>query len=113
MLYENAEQSAQREAKYATRNRNDSGDQQDYIPTPDDLKANGCVGVLELTNADYTLGSFCHPWLTGNLVADEIERINVFHHQGHIDLFVVAHGDQCALLSSKPDLLNWDFMLGF
>ena len=163
LLYENAGQSAEREAKYCTRHRSDSGDQQvdnfcfrdpkfvkdqetgrayllceantgpafcpagsvrrnyigkpnyqqDYIPTPDDLKANGCVGVMELTNADYTFGSFCHPWLTGNLVADEIERINVVRHQGHIYLFVVAHGDKCALLSSKPDLLNRDFMLGF
>ena len=97
LLYENIEQSAEREAKYATRHRGDNGDEQvdnfcfrdpkfvkdpetgrayllfesntgpafcpagsvrrayigrscyqpDYIPTPDDLKANGCVGVME------------------------------------------------------------------
>lgn len=85
----------------------------DYVPTPDDLKANGCVGVLELTNANYTFGSFCHPWLTTNLVADEIERINVIWHQNHVYLFVVAHGQKCSVLSQNPDLLNRDFMLGF
>lgn len=163
LLYENAQQSAEREEMYATRHRAASGDDQldnfcfrdpkfikdpetgrtyllfeantgpafcpagsvrrafignkdyhkDYIPTPDDLKANGCVGVLELTNADYTYGSFCHPWLTSNLVTDEIERINVIWHQDHVYLFVVAHGDKCTLLSHQPDLMNRDFMLGF
>ena len=163
LLYENPEQSAERESTYATRHRIDSGDDQydnfcfrdpkfikdpatgrtyllfeantgpafcpagsvrrafighkdyhiDYVPTPDDLKANGCVGVMELTNSDYTYGSFCHPWLTSNLVTDEIERINVVCHQGHIYLFVVAHGDKCTLLSHQPDLMNRDFMLGF
>ena len=163
LLYENPQQSAEREIKYATRHRGDSGDeqvenfcfrdpkfikdpatgrayvlfeantgpafcpcgsvrrayigsadyQQDYAPTPDDLKANGCVGVMELTNPSYTYGSFCHPWLTANLVADEIERINVLWLQNHVYLFVVAHGDKCALLGEKPELLNRDFMLGF
>ena len=49
----------------------------DYAPSPDDLKANGCVGVLELTNPEYTFGTFLQPWLATNLVTDEIERINL------------------------------------
>lgn len=85
----------------------------DYAPTPDDLKSNGCVGVLELTNADYTFGAFLHPWLTANLVTDEIERINVLWQDEHVYLFVVMHGNKCALMSENPDLQNRDFMLGF
>lgn len=88
-------------------------DKQEYAPTPDDLKSNGCVGVLELTNKEYTFGTFLHPWLTANLVTDEIERINVFWHQEHVYLCVVMHGNKCALVSENPDLQNRDYMLGF
>ena len=84
-----------------------------FQPTPDDLKANGCVGVLELTNQDYTFGSFLHPWLTTNLVTDEIERINILSNQGYVYLFVVAHGNKCTALTSQPDLINRDYMIGF
>lgn len=85
----------------------------DYTPTVDDLKANGCVGVIELTNDDYTFGEFKKPWLTSNLVTDEIERINVVPHDGHIYLFVAAHGNKCTLVTDKSDLQNRDYMLGF
>ena len=84
-----------------------------FRPTQDDLKANGCVGVLELTNQDYTFGSLMHPWLTANLVTDEIERINVIANQGSIYLFVVAHGNKCSALNNNPDLINRDYMIGF
>ena len=85
----------------------------EYAPTIDDLKANGCVGVLELTNDDYTYGEFKRPWLTSNLVTDEIERINVIPHHGHIYLFVAAHGNKCTLVNKNGDLQNRDYMLGF
>lgn len=84
-----------------------------FRPTQDDLKANGCVGVLELTNQDYTFGMLMHPWLTTNLVTDEIERINVIANQGFIYLFVVAHGNKCSVVNSNPDLINRDYMIGF
>lgn len=84
-----------------------------YQPTSDDLKANGCVGVLELTNANYTFGVFQRPWLTANLVTDEIERINVLHANGFFYLFVVAHGNKCTLLQENEDLRNRDYLLGF
>ena len=84
-----------------------------YTPTPDDLKANGCVGVLELTNADYTYGIFMPPWMTTNLVTDEIERINLLPCNGSLYLFVVAHGNKCTLLSENADLMNRDYMIGF
>ncbi|WP_414501699.1 glycoside hydrolase family 68 protein [Zymobacter sp. IVIA_5232.4 C2] len=85
----------------------------DYTPAVDDLKANGCVGVIELTNDDYTYGEFKKPWLTSNLVTDEIERINVVPHNGHIYLFVAAHGNKCTLVAGNEDLKNRDYMLGF
>lgn len=84
-----------------------------YQPSSDELKANGCVGVIELTNDDYTFGVFRDPWLTTNLVTDEIERINVVYHQGHTYLFVVGHGNKFTAVNKNEDLTNRDFMLGF
>ena len=81
--------------------------------TPDDLKANGCVGVYELTNQEFTFGIFHRPWLTSNLVTDEIERINLVPLENALYLFVAAHGNKCTLLSKYPDLQNRDYMLGF
>lgn len=85
----------------------------DYVPTPDDLKANGCVGVIELTNDEYTFGEFQAPWLTSNLVTDEIERINVIPYDGGVYLFVAAHGNKCTLVYHNSDLANRDYLLGF
>ena len=53
------------------------------------------------------------PWLTTNLVTDEIERINLLPCNGSLYLFVVAHGNKCTLLNEKPDLMNRDYMIGF
>lgn len=89
------------------------GEQINYAPCPDDLKSNACVGVLELTNAEYTFGVFHQPWLTANLVTDEIERINVIFYDSSVYLFVVGHGNKCSLVTIKPDLQNRDYMLGF
>ena len=85
----------------------------DYTPTVDDLKANGCVGVIKLTTGKYTYGNFLPPILTSNLVTDEIERINMMFYQGKYYLFVAAHGNKCTLVSENPDLNNRDYMLGF
>lgn len=84
-----------------------------YEPTTDDLKANGCVGVIELTDSNYTFGEFQEPLLTSNLVTDEIERINVVEHLGKYYLFVAAHGNKCTVVAHNEDLVNRDFMLGF
>lgn len=89
------------------------GSHAEYRPTPDDLKANGCVGVMELKTQDYTFGVFRKPWLTTNLVTDEIERINVIRCGGKICLFVDGHGNKNSLASRKPELVNFDYMLGF
>lgn len=90
-----------------------AGHEANYAPTVDDLKANGCVGVIELTNDDYTFGEFKKPWLTTNLVTDEIERINIIPKDGYIYLFVAAHGNKCTLITGNSDLQNRDYMLGF
>lgn len=84
-----------------------------FQPTHDEIKANACVGVLQLTDQDYTSGHFLQPWLTANLVTDEIERINVVTSNGAIYLFVTSHGNKCALVDSNPDLINRDYLLGF
>lgn len=162
LIYETAEQAAQREARYPSTHKVESGNDQTenhcfrdpkffkdadtgkayivfegntspnslwatgtikekyfggspegYQPTPDDLKANGCVGVMKLTNEDYSYGVFCAPWLTANLVTDEIERINVIKATAGYYLFVAGHGNKNAMRSEMPDLTNRDYMLGF
>lgn len=84
-----------------------------FAPTEDMLKANGCVGCIELTNELGTYGLRKTPWLVTNLMTDEIERITVVEHQDHFYLFVVCHGNKHALNAENPDLVNRDFMLGF
>lgn len=84
-----------------------------YAPSPDDLKANGCVGVIKLTNADYTFGIFLKPWLCANLVTDEIERINLMVVEGRYYLFVAGHGNKNSMSTDIPWLSNVDYMLGF
>lgn len=84
-----------------------------YSPTPDDLKANGCIGILEFTNEDNTFASLMPPILTSNLVTDEIERINVIDHKGYVYLFCVGHGNKNTLVTHNEDLSNRDYMIGF
>ena len=85
----------------------------EYAPTVDDLKANGCVGVIELMDDNYTFAEFKPPWLTANLVTDEIERINIIDYDNHVYLFVVGHGNKNTMVSGNSDLNNLDYMLGF
>ena len=82
-------------------------------PTEDMLKANGCIGVIELTNEEGSYGTRRAPWLVANLGTDEIERITVLQHQGYYYLFCVCHGNKHALNAEMPDFVNRDFMLGF
>lgn len=84
-----------------------------FAPTSDDLKANGCVGVIQLTSAEYTFGVFQKPWLASNLVTDEIERINLMVVDGAYYLFVAGHGNKNAMTDKLPWLTNVDYMLGF
>ena len=83
----------------------------EYVPTPDDLKANGCVGVAEFTNDTYTFVNLQPPILTTNLVTDEVERIKVMYYDHHYYLFCVCHGNKMTI----PDdtFINRDFLLGF
>lgn len=89
------------------------GHEPDYQPTDDDLKANGCVGVMEFTDADGRFGNFLKPWLTTNLVTDEIERITVIRKGNYYYLFGVVHGNKMTQNVHNPDLVNRDFLIGF
>lgn len=83
-------------------------------PTEDMMKANGCVGVIELTNELGTFGIRRAPWLVTNLLTDEIERINVIYHQDHYYLFCVCHGNKHSLNAENPEFfVNRDFLLGW
>ena len=84
-----------------------------FSPNEDMLKANGCIGLIELTNDENTYGEFLPPWLTANLVTDEIERINIIDHDDHVYLFCVGHGNKNTLVAENNDLVNRDYMLGF
>lgn len=84
-----------------------------FAPTEDMLKANGCIGLIELVDDENTYGQFLPPLVTANLVTDEIERINIVFHQGHYYLFCVGHGNKNTLAAENPDLTNRDYMLGF
>lgn len=85
----------------------------EYEPTIDDLKANGCIGILEFTDDENTFVEFMPPLLTANLVTDEIERINIIDHDGHVYLFCVGHGNKNTLVTHNDDLSNRDYLLGF
>lgn len=88
-----------------------------FRPTPDALKANGCIGVAELTmdraggTRHLTRATLRPPMLTTNLVTDEIERINAIKYDGYWYLFCVTHTNKWAF--NIPELVNRDVMLGF
>lgn len=88
-------------------------DDYDFSPTEDMLKANGCIGVIRLANAEGTYGQRLKPWLVFNLVTDECERINLIKHDGYLYLFTVVHGNKMTTNADNPDMINRDFMLGF
>ena len=83
----------------------------EYAASPDDLKANGCIGLAEFTNDDYTFVNLMPPVLTTNLVTDEIERIKLMVYDNHYYLFCVCHGNKLTI--PDEDLINRDFLLGF
>lgn len=87
-----------------------------YRPTPDALKANGCVGVAELHMDSapllhLTKASLLPPIMTTNLVTDEIERINAIKHDKYWYLFCNTHTNKWAF--NNDNLMNRDIMLGF
>lgn len=87
-----------------------------YRPTPDALKANGCVAVAELQmdnvgTRHLTRATLLPPLLTTNLVTDEIERINAIKLDNYWYLFCVTHTNKWAFNTST--LTNRDIMLGF
>ena len=87
--------------------------EEDFDPTSDDIKANGCVGVIELTNDEYTFGVFHEPLLVANTTTDEIERINVIYDSGYYYLFVCGHLNKFTTSNDDPEQINVDVMLGF
>ena len=83
----------------------------EYVPTPDDLKANGCIGIAEFTNDEYTFVNLMPPVLTTNLVTDEVERIKMMVYDNHYYLFCVCHGNKMTI--PDEDIINRDLLLGF
>lgn len=83
----------------------------DYVPTPDELKANGCIGIAEFTNDGYTNVRFLPPLLTSNLVTDEIERVNMLKLKEGYYLFCIGRVSKMAM--SCDALERCTFMLGF
>lgn len=82
-----------------------------YTPTTDDLKANGCIGVAEFTNNLLTDCAFLNPILTANLVADEIERINIIYKNEKYYLYTTCHGNKMPVKGNDTE--NRDFLIGF
>lgn len=82
-----------------------------YVPTTDAYKANGCIGIAELTDNTYRTIKYLPPLLTANLVTDEIERANIIVHKGGYYLFCVTRARKMTLTNDA--ILDSAFMLGF
>lgn len=82
-----------------------------YRPTVDDLKANGCVGIAEFTDEQYTQLNPLPPLLTSNLVTDEIERVTLICRDNSYYLFCVTHGNKMTIQGET--FVNRDLLLGF
>lgn len=82
-----------------------------YVPTLDAYKANGCIGIAELTDDAYHTIAYQPPLLTTNLVTDEIERVNIVVHDGGYYLFCVTRGRKMTLVNAATQYSV--FMLGF
>lgn len=83
----------------------------DYRPTIDDLKANGCVGIAEFTDDQYTKVNSLPTLLTTNLITDEIERITLIYRNSVYYLFCVTHGNKLTI--QGDEFVNRDLLLGF
>ena len=84
----------------------------EYVVSTDDLKANGCIGVMELTDEENTFGVFQEPWMTFNLFSAEVERINIVKHQNAFYLFTCTHSTKSSALE-HAEMINVDMLLGF
>ena len=82
-----------------------------YRPTVDDLKANGCVGIAEFTDDQYTKVNPLPTILTTNLITDEIERITLIYRDSAYYLFCVTHGNKMTI--QGDEFVNRDLLLGF
>ncbi|MGP7816626.1 glycoside hydrolase family 68 protein [Niallia sp. 01092] len=91
---------------------------------------NGALGIVELTNKEYTKVKYMEPLLTSNLITDEIERANIIYNNGRYYLFTTTHGANMFIgtgrdgdlindtlfnneFKSKMDLSGREFMLGY
>ncbi|MDD9138251.1 glycoside hydrolase family 68 protein [Fructobacillus sp. CRL 2054] len=72
--------------------------------------ANGAIGKLEL-NKDFTVKKVMQPMVTGNATNDELERINLFKHDGRWYLFTSTWGFHMATDDEK--ITKNSYLLGF
>lgn len=82
-----------------------------FRPTPNQLKANGCVGIVELGGDQLTNVRVLPPLLTANLVSDEIERITMLYRDCHYYLFCISRGSKSS--ATHQDAIDRNYMLGF
>ncbi|MFC4760721.1 glycoside hydrolase family 68 protein [Fructobacillus durionis] len=72
--------------------------------------ANGAIGKLEL-NKDFTVKKVMQPMVTGNATNDELERINLFKHDGRWYVFTSTWGFHMATDDEK--ISKNSYLLGF
>lgn len=72
--------------------------------------ANGAIGKLEL-NKDFTTKKVMEPMVTGNATNDELERINLFKHDGKWYVFTSTWGFHMA--SEDERITKNSYLLGF
>ncbi|MTH55317.1 glycoside hydrolase family 68 protein [Bacillus mangrovi] len=71
--------------------------------------ANGAMGIIEI-NDDFTFKKVMKPLLTSNTVTDEIERPNIFKHDGKWYLFTDTRGAKMTIDGVDNEDI---FMLGY
>lgn len=82
-----------------------------FSTSSDDAKANGCIGIAELTDGSYRSLQYLPPLLTSNLVTDEIERANIVTYKGGYYVFCVTRARKMTITNSA--ITDSAFMLGF
>ncbi|GAP02328.1 levansucrase [Fructobacillus pseudoficulneus] len=72
--------------------------------------ANGAIGKVEL-NKDFSIKKVMQPMVTGNATNDELERINLFKHNGRWYVFTSTWGFHMATDNEK--ITKNSYLLGF
>lgn len=93
----------EKESKRLTSNPNSSEYEKTYF-------ANGAIGKLEL-NKDFSVKKVMQPMVTGNATNGELERINLFKHNGRWYVFTSTWGFHMA--TDNEEITKNSYLLGF